>query len=302
MKEGGIVMDLLDKFGAVVIQADNRISESDKNFCERHQAAYETAISSYKEFAFIWEDMLHKQEELLNTSGAGYLNTARGPAISAKAIHEDIEDMHQAFVENIVRHFNSEYHVTLSSFDIKAALLPKKPDSYRAEQAELDAYKDTVQNLIVKYDDIVDQIILRLDGRSFTEQAFYELVTTCHNAAWNSSRKEAKFERKKDTIRLTGYSCSHDNTYGSSTRWELTESTRKILRGVAHFEANSYTIFPPDLSELLGYHKFYESTILFSDCSKIKQLRVFKSHRVDLKFTSEALAQEFIDTYLGTVC
>lgn len=298
-------MDLLDKFDAVIIQADNRISETDKTFCERHQAAYETAISAYKEFAFIWEDMLHTQEELLGSrdgcAQSDYLNVTHAPSLSVQAIHDDIEDMHYLFIENIVRHFNAEYHVTLSSSDIKAALLPKKPDPYRSEQSELDNYKETIQNLAVKYDDIVDQIILRLDGRSFTEQAFYELTTACHNAAWNSYRQEAEFERKKDTIRFTSYSCSYD-TYGSSTQWKLTASMQQILRGVAHFEANNYTVFPYTLNELLGYHRFYESTILFSDCSKIKQLRVFKSHRVDLKFTSEALAQEFIDTYLGTVC
>ena len=33
-----------------------------------------------------------------------------------------------------------------------------------------------------------------------------------------------------------------------------------------------------------------------------EQMKLFKNGRVDLKFASEALAAEFIDTYLGTVC
>lgn len=38
-------MSLLEKFDAVVVQADNRISETDKYFCETHQEAYEAALS-----------------------------------------------------------------------------------------------------------------------------------------------------------------------------------------------------------------------------------------------------------------
>ena len=51
-------MSLLEKFDAVVVQADNRISETDKYFCETHQEAYEAALTSFKELGFFWEDML----------------------------------------------------------------------------------------------------------------------------------------------------------------------------------------------------------------------------------------------------
>lgn len=37
-------MDLLKKFAAVEIKADNRITASDRAFCEKNQAAYEAAI------------------------------------------------------------------------------------------------------------------------------------------------------------------------------------------------------------------------------------------------------------------
>lgn len=45
-------MELLQKFAAVEIQADHRITEMDKEYCELHQKAYETAISSFQELAF----------------------------------------------------------------------------------------------------------------------------------------------------------------------------------------------------------------------------------------------------------
>ena len=57
--------ELLEKFSAVEVKADNRITPADKQFCEKNQSAYEYAISSYQELAFFWEDMQKTQKELL---------------------------------------------------------------------------------------------------------------------------------------------------------------------------------------------------------------------------------------------
>ena len=46
-------MDLLEKFAAVEVKADNRISEKDKFYCEQHQAAYKAAVSMFKELIFV---------------------------------------------------------------------------------------------------------------------------------------------------------------------------------------------------------------------------------------------------------
>lgn len=108
-----------------------------------------------------------------------------------------------------------------------------------------------MQTLTVKYADVVDQVILRLDGRNFVEQAFHELKTSCHKAAWNTYKQEPDFERKKDTIRFSGYGCSYD-TWSNVTRWELSDSMKSILRGAAHFETGGYNMYPVGLSELVG--------------------------------------------------
>lgn len=296
-------MSLLDKFNTVVIQADNRISETDRDYCETQQKAYEAAISSYKELSFFWEDMCRTQEELLGPKSGrfhtDYLDHYQGIILSNHSIREHIKSLHSTFINAIVYYFNEQYHVTVSCNDVQDALLPQKPDSYRCEKEDLNAYAKTMQDLIVKYADVVDQIILRLDGRSFMEQAFYELKTNCHNAAWNTYKKESKFERKKDTIRFKEYFCSCDTWL----RWELNDSMICILRGAAHFETGLFNYYPAGFSTFLtGYNRFDVELFEFSSCTKIKQMKLFKNGRVDLKFASEALAAEFIDTYLGTVC
>lgn len=76
---------------------------------------------------------------------------------------------------------------------------------------------------------------------------------------------------------------------------------KSILRGLACFETGSVSVFPYRFSDLLGYGNILENQIAFSTCDKVKQLRLFKNGRVDLKFSSEQTAADFVDTYLGTV-
>ena len=68
-------MELLQKFAAVEIQADCRITEMDKDYCVQHQKAYEAAISSFQELAFFWEDMNKAQQELLGDSKSPFFIT-----------------------------------------------------------------------------------------------------------------------------------------------------------------------------------------------------------------------------------
>ncbi len=83
-------MDLLEKFAAVEVKADNRISEKDKFYCEQHQAAYKAAVSMFKELIFVWADMQKQQDELLGdkqgTFYHNYLVARDGLSISEDAI------------------------------------------------------------------------------------------------------------------------------------------------------------------------------------------------------------------------
>lgn len=161
-------MDLLEKFNALTVEADNRISLADKTFCEKHQSAYEAAIQSFRELSFFWSDMEKTQRELLaglsdsQASHMTYLVSRNGPEISEEKINEHI--------------------------------------------------------------------------------------------------------------------------------------------GVAHFETDRFGTYPAGFSDLLGYSRTPYREHEFSTCKKVKRLKMFKSGRVDIYFTSEDLAEEFVNKYLGTVC
>lgn len=153
-------MDLLDKFDAVTVKADARITPDDKAYCEAHQAAYDAAIQSFQELAFFWEDMESTQKELLGSSDTSYLSSRDGPDISRRQINAHLEHLHQSLIYNIVHYFNSTYHVSVSADYAANNLLPQKPDLRVYENKEAhDAYHEKLRAAKIRYEDVVDQII-----------------------------------------------------------------------------------------------------------------------------------------------
>ena len=255
--------------------------------------------------AFFWADMNKAQQELLGDSKSpffhNYLVSHGGPSISQISINSHIEALHIDFIMTLTHYFNSTYHVSVSSAEVSKVLLPEKPSGrWQDDYVEVNKeYQTQMQSLIVRYQDVVDQIILRLDGRSFSEQAFYELYNKCHNAAWNNRTQKPKFERKKDTLCFNGYFCRFRSWPFDG--WELCDGMKEILYGLAHYETDSYRTFPIGFPELFRYHEIEKPLVEFPTCEKVKQMKLFKNNRVDLKFHSPEYAEQFINKYLGAV-
>ena len=158
-----------------------------------------------------------------------------------------------------------------------------------------------MDELSLSYTDILEQIFLQTGGRTFSEQALHELKEKCHQAAWITGSGKPRFEQKKSTIQFTGYACSFRDRYSGDV-WELSDRTKDILRGIAHFETGMFGTIPHCLSQTLRNYDFSDNQLEFPDCEKLQSLRMFKNGRVDIRFASEAHADQFIEDYLKTIC
>lgn len=295
-------MDLVSKFDSVQVTADSRISERDKEVCAAHQAAYDAARSALEELKCIWSDILAQQEKALENTGAPattYISSS-GLNITVDHIEKHLQLLHRLFIFNLVSYFNKAYHVTVSSEDVKNALLPEDPDRYSCSKEDLVRYDEQMQALSLRSEQIVEQILARLEGRGLQEQAVYELKAKCYGAVRHPYSNETRYVCKKDVITLS-YGCNFES-WLSSSHWELPDGTKNVLRGIAHYETGSFSIIPQTIRSLFGYIRLENDRIEFFDCKKVKQLRLFKNSRVDIRFANASAAQEFVEKYLEAVC
>lgn len=294
-------MGLLDKLEQVEIKADSRLPEDDLMFCETQQQAYDESRRAFREIRRYWKKALQAQKDLLGTSSDGSLPYfGSNYRFGITDINRELEKLHSKFISELTRHFNTKYKVTISAEAIEEHLIPTEPDPYKCDKDTNNAYHRTLRALALHYEDVVDQMFIQLDGLSFVERAFQELRTKCHKAAyWSNSN--AGYDRKGDTLRFGGYFCSCDERWGRE-EWRLAERMQDIFTAVAHYETNTFGRFPAGFSELLGYSDVSTSLLQFSTCRKLVHLRMFKNGRVDLKFKTAALAKEFAETYLDSLC
>lgn len=294
-------MGLLDKLEQVEIKADSRLLEDDLMFCETQQQAYDESRRAFLEIRRQWKKALQAQRDLLGTSRDGSLPYfGSNYRFGITDINRELEKLHSKFISELTGHFNTKYKVTISAEAIEEHLIPTEPDPYKCDKDTNNAYHRTLRALALHYEDVVDQMFIQLDGLSFVERAFQELRTKCHKAAyWSNSN--AGYDRKGDTLRFGGYFCSCDERWGRE-EWRLAERMQDIFTAVAHYETNTFGRFPAGFSELLGYSDVSTSQFQFPTCQKLVHLRMFKNGRVDLKFKTAALAKEFAETYLDSLC
>lgn len=287
-------MGLLEKFESVEIKAENQISESDKEFCEAHQTAYNDAKTSLLELSVMWEDILEGQKNALKSTGDSsqtYVAAGSITSLSKRKIEQQIDELHPTFIECIVRHFRDVYHVSLEEYAIKKALIPEEPRWRHTPEydKEMDEYEEKKRNLSLKYRQIVELIFQQTGGRSLWEYALYQLKEKCHGAVWFYDK--CRYERKANMVQISSVVYSE---------YELSEGGKNIIRGLAHFETERIGIIPREFSDFFMYHGPGYGALDFEDCKKVTKIRLYKNGRMDIRFTEEAYAVQFIEGYLGT--
>lgn len=295
-------MDLFKRLETVTVAPDARISDTDRAFCKAQQVAYENAKCTLQELLRFWEDMQNQQEKLLSgadTPPSFYLASGDGIRLSEVAIRDQISFLPSLFIGKLVSFFNKAYQLSLPIRDIEDNLMPQKPCDRWVNDYEdrVKAYTQTMQDLSLCYTDILEQIFLYTEGRELSEQRLYELKRECHRAAWISGVK-ARFMLKKCILLFSGYACSYHDRYGGGY-WELAQDTKDILRGLSHFETGSFSSAPHSISRLIGTYDLRSDFYEFTDCEKILSLKMYKNQRVDIKFSTEENARQFINEYLA---
>jgi len=298
-------MDLLDKFAGVKIRTDSRITEADRQYFQRQQEVYQDAVEGFYQFAVLWTDLCDRQkaalsgpEDLDDTWKQKYLMSSWLPEITVGKILNHISVLHREFISTVVSYLNDTYHLSLGVDAVKDGLLPEAPEFTGREET---ADWSKLSPVILRYEDAVELILSWFHGRTFEEQAPYELVEHCHRAAWREHDHQANFEQKKNLVKILSDACDY-GYYRSQEQWNIHDGGKNILKALAYFETGTFGQYPDGFDDLL-FEKWYLWYDLweFEDCKKLEKIKLFKNGRMDIRFTNESYAREFVEDYLGTV-
>lgn len=301
-------MSLLDKFNSIEVKADTRISEHDREFCVAYHEAYVKGRTALKSLRQSVEEYLNEQQSIISRVVPKDKMYDRsfflGDSVHAHDITNNLRNSHRVLISALVSYFERTYKVSLEADKIEEVLLPKEPDRYSSyNSAEYKEYYGAVENTELKYEDILDQIFIQLGGFSFQEKALNELKQKAHDAAWNRYYGNKCYEQKKAVISFTHYACSfdswHEEYHHGEHEIQLTDGMKNVIRALAYFECGDTSSIPWTLNTLLGYNWTTYNTEMQLGLEKLKSVKCFKNGRVDIRFTSEAFAREFAETFLG---
>lgn len=321
-------MNLLDKFSAVEIKADNRISEEDKEYCNRQQLAFDKSGPALRKIATAILEAQVEQSEILqpeNDRFYKYYIVGNEFNCDSNAVLDVLAKRNNTFISNIIQYFSRKYKVDLDTKEIQEHLIPAPPkepnlpwggyrkmseDEISAYREQLDTYKgekakyeSDLRNLPLRYERVVDEIFVQLGGFSFQEQAmneFLERTWNCCHRTYGSRPNEEEFEIKNDTLRLIGYWVSVDENKWMNhpvAEYKPSEDFKTLLNALAYYECEhmdeGYRWFP----ELFKYNT-KESLFDIPYMEKVKSIKLFKNGRADIKFRSTGYVQEFVEQYM----
>lgn len=316
-------MSLMEKFSAVEIKADNRISEDDKAFCLRQQAAFDKSGPALQKIADMMIAANEEQSSILDAN-EDYLSrylVGDGFRCEASYVLDAMKGRNRTFISAVVNYFSRKYNVELDEREIEEHLIPTGPkepnlpwggyrnmseDEIASYREELDTYKvekekfeQSLRVLPLRYERVVDEIFVQLGGFSFQEKAMNEFLSRTWNCCHSTYRDNAEeFEIKNDTLKLTGYWCRcKDDSWRSHDEWESTDSLKTLLNALAWYECGRMdegNLWFPELFRYDTERNFFET----SNMEKVKSVKLFKNGRVDIKFRSVAYVQEFVETCL----
>lgn len=306
-------MNLLEKFAQVEIRADAHITKADRIFCQKHQEAYQSALASFQRLLELWRETEDGQRRILSDpespdkTWSQYLASSEFPALDVIQIRVHISKLHKEFICAVVSYFNATYHLTVDAGLVEDALIPP-PGTEQEDGIETEAATDSL-DLTLRYENIIELILSWFDGRSFSEQAPYEMVLKCHRAAWRESDHQPNYEQKKNLIKILdgacGYGCTRKEEQSSTAeQWIIYPGTKSILKALAHFETEAFEQYPDEIDALLSEKSYlfeWRDLWEFEDCTKLERIKLFKNGRMDIRFTNEGYARQFVAEYLGTV-
>ncbi|GAA4880364.1 hypothetical protein GCM10023310_70710 [Paenibacillus vulneris] len=270
--------DILSKFDNVEVTLEKKIPSEDLEFCKTEQKLYNVAIGVFIDIANeinivsglnVLTGEWHKDK-----SSNTYLDSYRLREIKVIAM-----SIKECFIDKIVCYFTEKYNVT-----IKKERLLKNYD------------------YDITYTNIIDDIMLQLEGFSFAEKAVKELLDKTKNTYYyNEYKKQSNMDIKNNKIVIDGSYVYKDTIWN---QYRLRGDFNEIFTALYLFDNGSIPREETELhSRYCGYQnerndRNYEKYQPVS-LSKVESIKFYKNGKLEIEFKSNQMATKFAYEYLG---
>jgi hypothetical protein len=268
--------DIFRKFDKVEITTEQKISSEDLEFCQEQESIYNKTIAAYtmldEQLQTIVSEVLAHGQKFCSDSGHSQ-RTSFDNGFSAHDLKQNFKKIKDRFISITCEYFSEKYNVSIDE-----AKLQKKYD------------------IKVTYENIVEEIILQLDGHSFTEKAASEIKEKARNTLYGDN----KITIRNNKLILDGYYVRHDSIW---KEYRLTDRKDFILNAISHFENGSVKINKELSNMYCGYDNEKNSRNYdryeIQSLDKVKSIKFLKNGKMEIEFVTHTLAAKFAEEYCG---
>ncbi len=204
-----------------------------KQSAEVLQAAYDAALAAIKQQKALINKSCTEQDELIAQLPDKYFcSDYLGDTFSEDKMDEQSKKVHALFVSNIANWFARHYSVKLDRSEVCDLLIPKGPNRWDLDDMDLDRkeirekidamsmeYQVKMDNLHLRYEDVLNWIFQQLDGFSFEEKALQEMKEQCKKSIARLQRfAELRTEEKPYSLLSMAAAIVTGTIVGKSSR------------------------------------------------------------------------------------
>ena len=288
-------MSLLEKFAGVVPDQKNRLSNEDKDYCDRQTEKANEAMEQLKECwsrnksLFDKENLGHKitdRRYVTKPTDTYTANSYNSTKYSYAQSVLDIEGLRNSLVHNykirIINYFEKTYNLTIYEEGLGGS------NGWLSDLKDLDQFVD------LGYSDILDHIIKKTGGVNFKElgeQNFKDAFKK-HFYAWRNNA--FNYELKGNKMQISEL-CGIKTDYSGNLKIKDDSTIYELERGLNFFESEDLTKQKTDLtlSGLAGA-RYDSGEIQFENLTRVSSIKFYKNGRSDLKFPTPKEAEAFI--------
>lgn len=296
------ITDLFKKLDGIRVDAASEISPQDRKFCEMLQYCYECAAHKLEQVHALSAQIIQvldlpETQEII-ADGWCIESLVGDVREHAEKIQEEISNNRdRIFIDAIVNYFEREYHL---EFEFELEQKNRRDDNPK----KLDFCALPRKNGLLHWQDIVRVLLRKAGANGFGNAGAQRIIEQfrdfCVRGYDHSPQMVARVGAV--TLKLGRFWIMESDFMGKlRVSWRGREDVAKIFHAFQYFEDGELSL-SITIKKLLDEMSSVHNQINFSEAvdvpfEKVNSIKIYKTHRLDIKFSSKENREAFIEKF-----